>query len=328
MVGKGATGKGAASKRAASKGTAAKGTASKGTASKGTAAKGTASKGTASKGAARTGTASKAVVARRSATGAKAPAPARAGGARSGRRVGPSSSPDGRKEAVATVLAARSADASPLTGGRPSRSRDMRRQGQETLRRLLEAAIIVFDQRGYGGARVDDIVRQAGTSHGTFYLYFANKEDLFDTLITGVTEEMRELAVDLPSVAPGRRGYDDLREWVGRFYDLYAHYYPVIRSWSEMNQQNTELARKGAYVLRRFINHLVSRVREIDPMPVADPETAAMAMLSMVERATFYALVGLVPVERDNLLDHLASILHVGLFGGARRKAGRARAER
>jgi AcrR family transcriptional regulator len=314
MVGKGATGKGRASKGAASKRTASKSAALKGAALKGTALK---------------GTASKAVAAGPPATGAKAPSGARAGGAKSShRRVGSSPSRDGRQEAVATVLAARSANGSPLAGGRPSRSRDMRRQGQETLRRLLEAAIIVFDERGYGGARVDDIVRQAGTSHGTFYLYFSNKEDLFETLITGVTDEMRELAVDLPSVAPGRRGYDDLREWVGRFYDLYAHYYPVIRSWSEMNQQNTEMARKGAYVLRRFINHLVSRVREIDPMPVADPETAAMVMLSMVERATFYALVGLVPVERENLLDHLASILHVGLFGGARRKVGRVRPER
>lgn len=183
----------------------------------------------------------------------------------------------------------------------------------------------MFDERGYGGARVDDIVRRAGTSHGTFYLYFSNKEDLFNTLISGVTDEMRELAVQLPSVSPGRRGYDDLRDWVGRFYDLYAHYYPVIRAWSEMNVGNRQLATKGAFVLRRFINELVARVREIEPTPVSDPETAAMAMLSMVERATFYALVGLVPVERETLLDHLASILHVGLFGGARRRNGRAR---
>lgn len=206
------------------------------------------------------------------------------------------------------------------TGGAPSRSRELRKQGRETLRRLCEAAIVVFGERGYNGARVDDIVRQAKTSHGTFYLYFSNKEDLFQTLVAGVTEEMRELAAALPSVGSNRAGREDLRAWVGRFYDLYAHYHPVIRAWTELNTSNPEMARNGAYVLRRFIDQLVMRVREVDPPPVPDPETSAMAMVAMAERATYYALVGLVDVERDELVDNLASIMHAGLFGGARRR--------
>lgn len=203
-------------------------------------------------------------------------------------------------------------------GGAPARSRELRRQGRETLRRLCEAALVVFDERGYNGARIDDIVKQARTSHGTFYLYFSNKEDLFQTLIAGVTEQMRELAEDLPSVEPNRSGYEELRSWLGRFYDLYAHYHPVIRAWTELNAQNVDMARTGAFVLRRFIDQLVLRVKEIDPPPVSDPETAALAMVSMVERSTFYAVVGMVRVDRDALVDNLATILHVGLFGGAR----------
>lgn len=205
-------------------------------------------------------------------------------------------------------------------GGAPARSRELRKQGRETLRRLCEAAIVVFDERGYNAARVDDIVKEAKTSHGTFYLYFSNKEDLFQALIAGVTEEMRELAVDLPPVEPNKAGFDELRRWVGRFYDLYDHYHPVIRAWTELNAQNGEMARRGASVLRRFIDQLVLRVREIDPSPVTDPETAALAMVSMLERSTFYAVVGFVHVPRDVLVDQLAAILHAGLFGGPRRK--------
>ena len=203
-------------------------------------------------------------------------------------------------------------------GGAPSRTRELRKQGRETLKRLCEAAIVVFDERGYNATRVDDIVRQAKTSHGTFYLYFSNKEDLFQTLVSGVTEEMRLLADDLPTVKSSKAGYDELRSWVGRFYDLYEHYHPVIRAWTELNVANTDMARQGAFVLRRFINQLVLRVRETDPL--ANPQTAALAMVSMVERATFYALVGMVRVDRDELVDNLASILHVGLFGGQRRR--------
>jgi AcrR family transcriptional regulator len=205
-------------------------------------------------------------------------------------------------------------------GGVPSRSRELRKQGRETLRRLCEAALVVFDQRGYNGARVDDIVKAAKTSHGTFYLYFSNKEDLFQTLVAGVTDEMRQLAVELPSVASTKAGYADLRAWVARFYDLYAHYHPVIRAWTELNSSNADMARTGALVLRGFIDQLVMRVREADPPTVPDPETAAMAMVAMVERATYYGIVGLVRVDRDELVDTLASILHAGLFGGVRRR--------
>jgi AcrR family transcriptional regulator len=43
----------------------------------------------------------------------------------------------------------------------------------------VEAALAEFGEHGFQAVRVDDIVRRAQTSHGTFYLYFANKEDLF-----------------------------------------------------------------------------------------------------------------------------------------------------
>jgi AcrR family transcriptional regulator len=211
--------------------------------------------------------------------------------------------------------------ASPSTaGGIPAQARQLRKQGLETLRRLREAAIVVMGERGYHGARVDDIVRKAGTSHGTFYLYFASKEDLFQALVNDVTEEMRELADSLPSIKPSRAGYDELRSWLARFYDIYGHYHPVIRAWTEANAENAEMARTGARVLRRFTDQLVRRVGEIHPSPVSDPETAALVMVSMIERASFYGVIGMVPVKRDALLDNLAAILHVGLFGGARRR--------
>ena len=203
-------------------------------------------------------------------------------------------------------------------GGEPARSRQLRPQGRRTLGRLLDAAIVVFDQRGYHAARVDDIVKVARTSHGTFYLYFSSKEDLFLTLVADVTEQMRELAESLPPISSSGSGYEDLRTWLSRFYDLYDHYHPVIRAWTEANSQSPDLAREGARVLRRFVQQLVRRVTENEPSEVADPEVAALAMVSMVERASFYAVVGLVPVDRDRLLDNLAGILHVGLFGGGR----------
>src|SRR5690349_21936859 len=82
---------------------------------------------------------------------------------------------------------ARSREESPSArGGVPAQERELRAQGRKTMRKLLEAGIKVFGRRGYHAARVDDIVKEARTSHGTFYLYFSNKEDLFRALLHDV----------------------------------------------------------------------------------------------------------------------------------------------
>lgn len=49
--------------------------------------------------------------------------------------------------------------------------------------RLLRAAEQVLAERGYHGARVEDVVRRAGASKGAFYHYFTSKEELLLELI-------------------------------------------------------------------------------------------------------------------------------------------------
>lgn len=50
-------------------------------------------------------------------------------------------------------------------------------------RRLLRAAIEVFTTRSYAGARISDIVREAGMSSRSFYEFFESKEDLVVAVI-------------------------------------------------------------------------------------------------------------------------------------------------
>ena len=207
-----------------------------------------------------------------------------------------------------------------VTGGAPARQRTLRAQGRKTVTRLLEAALEVFDKRGYHAARVDDICEAAGTSHGTFYLYFASKEDLFGVLVDQVTEATMELSAALPPISAGAAGLAVLRRFLADFYAIYLHYHPVIRAWMETDVRDLDLARIGSGVLGGFAESLVGRVREIEPLPVDDPEMAALAMVAMVERLSYYSVMNVVPVDREEMLDTMAGILHVGLFGGVRKR--------
>ncbi len=87
--------------------------------------------------------------------------------------------------------------------GEPAAGRELRPQGRRTRKRLLDAATVVLSDKGFHATRVDDIVRRARTSHGTFYLYFANKEDLFHALAVQCAEEMTGLAAELGPIGSG-----------------------------------------------------------------------------------------------------------------------------
>jgi AcrR family transcriptional regulator len=75
---------------------------------------------------------------------------------------------------------------------------------EERRAAILAAALEEFTARGYEGARLDDVAKRAGVAKGTIYLYFADKEALFQDLVRsmvhpvlGILERMGE--VDIPA---------------------------------------------------------------------------------------------------------------------------------
>jgi AcrR family transcriptional regulator len=59
------------------------------------------------------------------------------------------------------------------------------RAQRSTARRqaILKAALEEFSVRGFEAARLDDVARRAGIAKGTIYLYFSDKEALFQELV-------------------------------------------------------------------------------------------------------------------------------------------------
>ncbi|RJP29889.1 MAG: TetR/AcrR family transcriptional regulator [Actinobacteria bacterium] len=65
-------------------------------------------------------------------------------------------------------------------------------KSEETRAALLRAARRVFAWKGVTNSRVSDIVSAAGVSHGTFYVYFKNKEDILYEVVRPVLDELYE----------------------------------------------------------------------------------------------------------------------------------------
>src|SRR6478736_10212972 len=143
--------------------------------------------------------------------------------------------------------------------GTPARQRELRAQGRKTMRRLADAGMRVFAERGYHQSRVDDIVRAARTSHGTFYLYFANKEELLRALAIQCAQEMGALAGGLGEVTVDEAGAAELRRFLETFFSTYARFGPVLRAWMEGNIDDRETRRLGVVAFTDIASALGSR---------------------------------------------------------------------
>jgi len=102
-----------------------------------------------------------------------------------------------RKRAVEAARAA----GVPASATRKARSLDRRDA-------ILAAALDEFSSRGFEAARLDDVARRAGVAKGTIYLYFRDKESLFQELIramltplVGTIEAMGQADVPLAMLA-------------------------------------------------------------------------------------------------------------------------------
>ena len=69
--------------------------------------------------------------------------------------------------------------------GRPALRNEVRKARSAARREaVLSAALDEFSSRGFEAARLDDVARRAGVAKGTIYLYFRDKESLFQELIS------------------------------------------------------------------------------------------------------------------------------------------------
>jgi len=64
-------------------------------------------------------------------------------------------------------------------------------------RQIVQGARAIFLQQGFDAASMNDIARAAGVSKGTLYVYFENKEQLFEAIVHEECQVHAEATFDL-----------------------------------------------------------------------------------------------------------------------------------
>lgn len=185
------------------------------------------------------------------------------------------------------------------------------------MRRLLDASMTAFATRGYHATRVNDIVELAKTSHGTFYLYFANKEDLLRALMDEAGSDAAALYEALRATPGHPESWEELRGWIEQFSTLWCRYAPLLKAWPDLGAIDVRAGQQVRQLVEALIAALALRIETAGPPSGIEARAAATAVIAMLDR--FHALRDLAGEAIDeSALDTLTTIVHEGVFPPSR----------
>ena len=187
------------------------------------------------------------------------------------------------------------------------RQMPMRPRGIRTRRALLEAGSRVLPRRGYHEARVDDIVAEAGVSHGSFYRYFEDKADLFHVLVEDAAHQMVELVTSFPTDVDD----DGLHRWLRTWFKSYRANGGVISAWQEIDFDEPALA---AYSLEVAVVAFDRLCRIVHARGFGSTDVDALALLALVERVPYRVLTD-PALDEAAFIEAAATFVRRAIFG-------------
>lgn len=148
------------------------------------------------------------------------------------------------------------ADTEPKRRGRPVAAR--RKSPVQSRDRILKAAREEFAQNGFAGARIDRIVKQAGSNPRMIYHYFGSKQDLYIEVLEQALGDLRvqELRLDVEHLDP-LEGLVQLYDFMN---DHFESNQSLVSLLTNENLQKAKFMRKST-VIREMSSPVLAMIR-------------------------------------------------------------------
>jgi AcrR family transcriptional regulator len=152
---------------------------------------------------------------------------------------------------------------------------------------ILEAATSLFASYGYHAATVPMIVAEAGSSVGSFYAHFRNKEDVFAAVLEGLGQKVAEVIQHARDSQP-----DPLLTIPSAVESLFLYLVENPRQARILIVESSGLSPRLENVRRGILSHQAALVRHsfeqaVDGIFVADPAIAARCLVGAVFEALY-----------------------------------------
>ena len=161
-------------------------------------------------------------------------------------------------------------------------------------RQILDGASKVFLDLGFDGASMGEIARAAGVSKGTLYVYFADKNRLFEAIVEREMLDQQKVAFNFD---PQRDVATTLREFGNAYIQLLCR--PgggsAIRTVMAIAERMPEVGRRYyenvlEQTINRFAFYLEAHV-ETDELAIPDCKLAASQFMQMCQASLFLPFI-------------------------------------
>ena len=161
-------------------------------------------------------------------------------------------------------------------------------------RQILDGARKVFMDLGFDGASMGEIARSAGVSKGTLYVYFADKNRLFEAIVEETALEQGEIAFDFDASGDAAT---TLREFGAAYIAMILR--PdggsAIRTVMAIAERMPDVGRRYyERVLQKTINRLADHLgvhEKAGKLVIDDRELAASQFLLMCQASLFLPFI-------------------------------------
>jgi AcrR family transcriptional regulator len=192
-------------------------------------------------------------------------------------------------------------------------------RSKKTKEKIIQAAIQLFQERGYEGTTSNEIASAAGVSVGSFYAYFADKRQLLLTVFDRLADELFKNVFE--GLTPSHLFDEDLRpvvrQAVARSIEEKQKLAGLHRVISEMVLKDEDFAARRKAMLDRAIsklNELFTLGTKAGLMWELDIEAAAFVVNRVVFDLSQDYVIGNCDFDRDRAIDALSDMILRYLF--------------
>ncbi len=187
---------------------------------------------------------------------------------------------------------------------RPPRKRQER--GQRRIAAILDAAAALFTSRGVEGTTMSAIAAESGTSIGSLYQFFPNREALVEALAEQYLADWQRMRADLATSRP--RG---LRASIDAGIDARVKFHLDHAAVSRLLETNTSTAR-AIHELETELGSAVAFLSSYGPRIRKETLRRYARMVNAMVNGVMNTIVygTLSAAQRSALIDELKSVVH------------------
>jgi AcrR family transcriptional regulator len=201
--------------------------------------------------------------------------------------------------------------------------RSSRAQRREEIRDRLRSASeqLMGEGESYTALSVERIVREAGISRATFYVYFEDKSDLLRALAEDFIERLLGAAATWWTL-PADATKPQLREAMRAIFEAYLPHKVVMAAVVEVASYDTRVSDVFGALLERTISEVAGHIATGQAngyvTPGIDPQRTAAWLTWMAERGLYQLVAPATPEGIERLLDGITDITWNTLYAGTR----------